>query len=312
MRVLTTLAERDYFYGLSALINSAVHFGPYVDKVVVGYRGPLPSWLPTLKHRDGVAYFKMTENLEVSLHEMTDEVTHMVHQKPRWCLKVMDELAPDATTILFMDSDIVVNNSMPFYDNWSEQGVGVCGDVNFHFSAFHPIRQKWSALAESAGRPTKNTIEGYYNSGFLLLRREYRSFLVDWNQAIDIFAPYSGDTSKFRVNNRLSTVLSANQDGLNLALMITDCPIALLGPDAMGFEGGIQLMYHILGQGKSWRKNYLLSSFDGRPPALADQAFWEFANGQKLQPYSSSTTKSKLLLIKVLRFFGRFYRGKQT
>ena len=48
MKVLTTLAERDYFLGLAALLNSVAAYGSHVDKVIVGYREALPDWLPPL------------------------------------------------------------------------------------------------------------------------------------------------------------------------------------------------------------------------------------------------------------------------
>lgn len=307
MRILTTLAERDYFLGLAALLNSAVHHGTYVDKVVVGYREELPSWLPERKPSRNGETFKLPSGLPVELVKL-DGSLHMVHEKPSWFKHLSEVLEPDAEEYFFFDSDIVINERMSFYGEWVAEGVGLCGDVLFVFDRRHPIRRKWSNLAQEQGAETVTALDHYYNSGFLAWKNEHRQFIADWNRAFAILAPHSGDMKKFRVKNRTATVLSTNQDSLNLAAMITEVPIAPIGPEAMGFNHGMRLMHHPIGP-KPWRRKFLREFFSGKPPREADVQFWRYVNGSELQPLSAGKVRQKFILTRALRFLARWYRG---
>ncbi|WP_116126097.1 hypothetical protein [Lewinella sp. IMCC34183] len=307
MRILTTLAEREYFLGLSALLNSAVHFGTYVDKVIVGYREGLPGWLPALTPSKFGKTFHTPSGLEVEFVEL-DGSLHMVHEKPKWFLHVTEVLAPDATEYFFFDSDIIINMRMSFYGEWVQEGVAICGDINYPFSRHHPIRQKWAALARAAGRPVVNELDEYYNSGFLGWTQETKGFIQDWNDAFAILAPHSGSMNEFRVNDRTAVVLSTNQDSLNLAAMITEHPISLIGPEAMGFEYGMRLMHHPIGS-KPWSRKFVSEFFRGRPPREADLIFWDYVNGSELQPMTSGKAKNMHRLCRGLRFGSRFYKA---
>ena len=305
MKILTTLAERDYFLGLAALLNSMAHYGTYVDKVLVGYRGELPEWLPPLKTSTHGVTFTAPDGLLVELVELSGS-KHMVHEKPKWFAHVTDVLAPDATEYFFFDSDIVINNRMSFYGEWVQEGVGVCGDVNFDFDPNHPIRQKWARLAEAAGAPVRNTIYGFYNSGFLAWRREHKQFIEDWNRAFAILAPESGDMKQFRVFDRTAIVQSTNQDSFNLAMMITEVPLSVIGPGAMSFTHGMQLMYHPIGP-KPWKRDFGRDFLRGSAPRQADIYFWRYVNGKVLQPMSAAAAARNLRWCRALRWLGRFY-----
>lgn len=307
MKILTTLAEKDYFLGLAALINSVGEHGTYVDKVIVGYREALPDWLPPLHPSTNGQSFRTGSGLEVELVEL-DGSLHMVHEKPKWFLHLTQVLAPNADEYYFFDSDIVINARMDFYGEWVKEGVAVCGDVNFIFDQRHPVRKKWAAVAEAAGRPVINKIDGYYNSGFLGWTQKTKQFINDWNDAFAMLAPYSGNMHEFRVNDRTAMVLSNNQDSLNLAMMITEQPISMIGPEAMGFIYGMRLMHHPIGP-KPWTRSFSKEFFNGKPPREADLIFWEYVNGTELNPLPNSKVKRMKQLCKTLRFGGRYYKS---
>ncbi|MEM9527873.1 MAG: hypothetical protein AAGA31_14765, partial [Bacteroidota bacterium] len=307
MKVLTTLAERDYFLGLAALLNSAVKHGTYVDKVIVGYREKLPDWLPELADSPNGQMFITSSGLEVELVELNGSL-HMVHEKPKWFLHVSEVLAPEADEYYFFDSDIIINKRMDFYGEWVQEGVAICGDVNFVFNRRHPIRKKWAAFARAAGRTVTNELDDYYNSGFLGWTKATKSFIKDWNDAFAMLAPHSGNMSEFRVFDRTATVLSTNQDSLNLAAMITDQPISLLGPEAMGFDYGMRLMHHPIGP-KPWKRGFVREFLGGKPPRESDIIFWENINGSELSPIPDAKAKRMVTLCKTLRFLARFYKG---
>ena len=305
MKILTTLAERDYFLGLAALLNSAAHFGTYVDKVIVGYREELPDWLPPLQVSTHGLTFTAPDGLVVELVELSGS-KHMVHEKPKWFAHVTDVLAPDATEYFFFDSDIIINKRMSFYGEWVEEGVGICGDVNFDFDPNHPIRKKWAKLAEAQGVPVRNEIHGFYNSGFLAWKQEHKQFIADWNRAFSILEPKSGDMKQFRVYDRTAVVQSTNQDSFNLAMMITEVPISTIGPEAMGFINGIQLMFHPIGP-KPWNREFGKDFLGGSAPRQSDVHFWRHINGPVLQPVPVAKADRMYKYCRALRWMGRFY-----
>ncbi|THH39286.1 hypothetical protein [Neolewinella litorea] len=307
MKIMTTLAERDYFLGLAALLNSMARHGTYVDKVIVGYREALPDWLPPLASSRHGQSFTTSGGVEVELVELNGSL-HMVHEKPKWFLHVTEVLAPEATEYFFFDSDIVINTRMDFFGEWVQEGVAICGDVNFVFNRRHPIRQKWARIAREGGRTITNELDDYYNSGFLGWTQETKSFIQDWNDAFALLAPHSGNMNEFRVYDRTAVVLSTNQDSLNLAMMTTDQPLSLMGPEAMGFIYGLRLMHHPIGP-KPWTRNFTREFFNGKPPRDSDLIFWENVNGSELQPVPDSKVRKMQRLCKTLRFGGRYYKS---
>ncbi|AKD03977.1 hypothetical protein PKOR_13805 [Pontibacter korlensis] len=307
MKILTTLAENDYFMGVAALVNSVVKHGTYVDRVIIGYRGQLPNWLPKLVNSKHGKSCTLKSGLELEL-VLLDSDLHMVHEKPKWFKHLARVIEPDANEYFFFDSDIVVINRMSFFGDWVKEGVALCEDVNFDMSSNHPVRQQWIKLAEEDGIEIKRIIERYYNSGFLGWSNKTIDFIDDWERCFRTLSRKSGDMKKFRVHDRTNTVLSANQDSLNLAAMTTSAPLSTIGPDAMGFKNGIHLMSHPIGP-KPWRRKFFKEYVRGSPPRNSDVLFWEYVNGTEFQPISSSITKRKQLLCKVLRGGARFYKS---
>jgi hypothetical protein len=90
--------------------------------------------------------------------------------------------------------------------------------------------------------------------------------------------------------------------------MITNCPISIIGPEAMGFHYGLPLMQHPLGP-KPWSRKFLKEVFTGWQPRTSDLSFWKNVNGE-IKPYSDSYVKRKIFVINLCRFIGRFYAKK--
>lgn len=306
MIVATTLAENKYFLGLSALLNSMVTNGKYIDKIVVGYRKELPNWLPKLNRSKNGLHCILTSGIELELIKIEGDL-HMVHEKPKWFKYFTDILEPNADEYFFFDSDIVIVNRMSFFGEWVNQGVAICEDVNSNMNRNHPIRKQWAGFANELGIDIQSEIDYYYNSGFLGWTRSTKAFLSDWDKSFEILAKRSGDMKQFRVNNRTHVVLSANQDSLNLATMITTTPISTIGPEAMGFKSGMRLMSHPIGL-KPWNRNYFIEFLDGNAPRMSDIDFWKNVNGSEFTPKSSFLVAYKIFLCKLLRGLSRFYR----
>jgi len=220
-------------------------------------------------------------------------------------------LYPEAQEYFFFDADIVILNRMSFFGEWIRRGVALCEDVNSYMAVNHPIRLYWQKAAEAKGIEVKNQLSRYYNSGFLGWKKEHTEFLADWGKCFGVLAEESGDMIQFRTLDRTYPVLSTNQDSLNLAAMTTLVPLSTIGPEAMGFKYGLNLMSHPLGP-KPWSRNFLADFIKGFPPRLSDLIFWQHANGSVFSPYSFFTIKRKIFTCKILRFFARFYERLDT
>ncbi|MEL7162717.1 MAG: hypothetical protein AAFN92_18305, partial [Bacteroidota bacterium] len=79
MRVITTLADKDYFFGFSALLNSIVAHGNNTDKIIVGYRNDLPTWLPQLIPFAFGHFFVSPAGIRVEFIPLEGE-KHVVHE----------------------------------------------------------------------------------------------------------------------------------------------------------------------------------------------------------------------------------------
>ena len=310
MIVATTLAENKYFLGLAALINSIVERGKYIDKIVVGYRHELPKWLPELHQSKNGKTCILNSGIELELVEMKGDL-HMVHEKPKWFRYFTEVLEPDAEEYFFFDSDIVIVNRMSFFGEWVKQGVAICEDVNNSMNRNHPIRKQWSRFAQESGYEVNSQIDWYYNSGFIGWTTQTKSFLKEWETCFEILAKRSGDMKQFRVNDRTYPVLSANQDSLNLAAMITSLPVSTIGPEAMGFKNGMHLMSHPIGS-KPWNRKYILEFLTGLQPRASDAAFWSSVNGSEFTPMNKVTVAYKRFICKFLRGLSRVYRKNDT
>ncbi len=310
MRVLATLASGDYFYGVAALVNSVVANGTYVDKVVVGYRGALPGWLPPLSpSRNGLG-FTLAGGLAVEFVEVAGD-RHMTHEKPAWFRLLTEVLEPDAEEFFYMDSDIVVVDRMDFFGRWVRQGVAFCEDVNHYMSDTNPIRLQWISLLAENGRQVNRRLNSYVNGGFLGWTRHTAQFIADWEECFRISLPHAGDTAKFTEHTRLDMIMFADQDSMNIAAMTTDCPVSIIGPSGMSFTYGVRLMAHALGP-KPWSRKFIADFFHGLPPRYIDLKFWEYLTAGPLVPFSRGKAARKVRRVKFLRFMSRFYRRSNT
>lgn len=308
MKIATSLAEHGYFYGLSALINSMTKNGTYFDKLVVGYRGALPGWLPKMSASKNGKSFTVSKGLEVELIEVTGDM-HMVHEKPNWLHYLITTLEPDAEEYCFFDSDLIVLNRMSFFGEWIGKGVAICEDVNGDMPENHPIRLEWKRIAEEKGLTVKRMPFKYYNSGFIGWKKSDNAFIDDWIVTFNILSQHHGNLKRGRNHDRTYPVQTANQDSLNVAYMVTDSFISTIGKEAMGFEYGMKLMVHpIGGKSKPWRKKYFSDFFKGKPPTQTDSIFWYYANSADLQPYSKMKIKWMLFVCTFLKGLSRFYR----
>ena len=98
-----------------------------------------------------------------------------------------------------------------------------------------------------------------------------------------------------------------DQDALNLAIMCTDSPLSVVGPEGMDFFPGGCMMSHAVGSPKPWRKKMLWSALSGQGPRLSDKAFWAHTQ-VPIQLFSGSRLRIKQLDVLLGAAVGRVIR----
>ncbi|HEY8966462.1 MAG TPA: hypothetical protein VIM58_08470, partial [Candidatus Methylacidiphilales bacterium] len=117
------------------------------------------------------------------------------------------------------------------------------------------------------------------NGGFLGLRRERLGFLNLWRDLVEAVAPSVGGLERWSAAGE-GPFHAADQDSLNVALMLTEEPVEFAPAAAMGFCPGETILPHTLGPRKPWRRPFLWPSLLGREVGPADEAYWRFAPGR--------------------------------
>lgn len=311
---ICTLFEGHYHYGLAALINS-LHINEYKGHIYVGYRGDLTDWCAKAQPDDllqwNTGYTLLLHNT-ISVHFLlVDTDYHLTNYKPQFMLQLLSGPANQCDSICYFDPDIILKCPWSFIDNWMTHGVAVVHEVIMNdMPDSHPTRMDWKNLIHRSGREVHNRISSYLNGGFCGISKENFDFLFTWAEIIQIAVDvYKQDPSNFASFSRTSLFWNIDQDAFNITAMCCNLPLSEIGPEAMDFEHGGQIMSHAVGSPKPWKKNYLHDALRGLPPSLAEKAFW--ANVDGLIPiYDKTYIRRKLTAINVASLIGRFYRRR--
>jgi hypothetical protein len=89
-------------------------------------------------------------------------------------------------------------------------------------------------------------------------------------------------------------------------MMATDVPLSIIGQDAMDFTPGGFLMSHALDEPKPWQRKFLLSALSGRPPAIAEKAYWQYADFP-IRLFTPLRTALARAALRTASAIGRFY-----
>ena len=303
-QVICTLYEGDFHLGVAVLINSIVTSG-FRGLFWVGNRGDLPPWTAQLTRReDGL--FEIGDALLG--FETIDSARHFGQFKPEFMSSVIDR-GIARRHIWYIDPDITVRCGWEFFERWVRHGVCLCQEITMGIMASnHPLRCEWMELARVAGwdEPFRQQ-ERYYNSGFVGMNIEHRAYLDIWKAALRLANTAGVKQDQFQKGTRAQTFYTVDQDTMNIATMYAQVPLTTLGPEGMGFITGGFTMYHTVGRTKPWRKKFLRSALDGRPPSGGDKHFLQCAGGP-LHPYTLGQLKRKRLSAQWATLIGRFFR----
>lgn len=277
--IICTLYEKKYHYGLAGFVNSLVHYG-FEGKVYAGYKQNegLPEW-SIISNKSGLSIMIVTEKIEL-IFIPEDTNYHFTNYKPAFLLKIM-EFEKDAINFFYFDPDIVITQKWILFEEWVKYGVGFCQDVNFYMPSNHISKKMWMDFASVLNFKEINKIDGYCNGGFVGLKRQHSQILENWKYLLDksIELGYTKINTSWYEPDDFSKVFgkTEDQDIMNLAMMVTDVPLSLAGPDAMGFQNGRRFMFHSIGSPKAWDISWR-NVFKRKKISLANIEFFKFIN----------------------------------
>jgi hypothetical protein len=149
--------------------------------------------------------------------------------------------------------------------------------------------------------------ERYYNAGFIGLPRAQAALLDTWIRVIEFARVEIGALGALKNSGPHALFHSADQDALNMALMLGNEPLNAAGPEAMDFLPGGHLLSHAAGGTKPWRGGFLRDALRGRPPGPAQKCFYDYADGP-LPVFAPGTLARLRTSLRLAALIGRFYR----
>ena len=301
-QVVCTLAERDYFCGAAALVNSLARAG-FEGTVVIGCRGAPPDWLGALARDPASDAYVVTPAVRLRLIEVGGG-WHLNNCKPGFIEDVLFTHYPASELVYYFDTDIVITHAWSTFARWAEGGVVLVLDpADTYMSPHHVYRRGWRELAARQGRTCRD-VTGYVNGGCVGLARPYAGFAAVWRSLMQELERDGADMRKMKNATGKLEFLRMDQDVLNAALMAADVPLSLLGPEAMSlFPWAGEVMPHAMWQMKPWKRNYVFDALRGFPPDRAHRAYWEYAD-QPIRIFSDAELRRKRLTLALGKAIG--------
>jgi hypothetical protein len=307
------LAEQSYFHGVAALTNSLVQQG-FRGRVMVGYRGHLPNWATELL-ADGAPFATVAPDVTMHFVVIDPAPPGIIARSP-WGLsnmkahflqQVATTHCPNLDVLYYFDVDIVIVCHWDHFRRWAEHGLVAVQDMaEPAMSAHHAYRHEWRAFAARAGFGCRE-ISGYYNSGCLGVSRENVPLLDVWARLQEQFAAEGGNMTRITAIGERPEYARMDQDLMNIALMVSPAPLAVLGREAMGCFPMTSIMLHAMVFQKPWIRRYVRDALKGFPPDLAHLGFWRHTNGP-LHSFTARERRQKRAQLRLAKWIGLLRR----
>lgn len=301
-----TLFEGDYHYGVAALVNSLYRVG-FRGTVWAGYRGVLPFWANV----DAQGRMAVGDGLALQFVPLSTP-WHLTNYKAKFMRELWDREGQAWSSLFYFDPDIVVRAKWTEFEHWASCGVAMVEDaMNGRIGPTHPLRARWCTFAKQQGyAPPARDGDVFCNGGYVGVSRNNRAFLPLWESLIErVFAAYELDPAVFMhyAHGRSFPFVSVDQDTLNLAAMLFEGPLSVVGPEGMDFNYGGYFMAHAIASPKPWRKGSVRSALRGVPPSSAIKTFWAHVE-KPIRVFGATTVRLSKLRIAAATLIGRFYR----
>ena len=318
-----TLFERDYHFGVAALVNS-LHRNGFKGNIYAGYRGQLPDWCNSASEGQtelGQELKIMAVSGDIQLYLIKlDTDYHLTNYKPDFMISLLEGLCRDVDSLFYLDPDIILTAPSYFLREWAEAGVAVCEDVNSPVQEYNPKRIAWREIYKKYDISLKFKNAIYANGGCLGVSKKNFDFVYLWRKVQDCMGMEIGglNRSSFAISDQLSErdagdfapFGKTDQDALNVALEAYNGPISYMTKEAMGLAPGMCILPHALGHSKPW-KNQLFRDWlrHGFKPRRIDVEFWNNA-GAPIRVFGEKRINIVKKEIKLLAFLSRFYSIK--
>lgn len=255
--------QKDYRYGAAALLNSLA---------AQGFRGRVIFATDSLQEYDHMVQQQARGAGIDVIFTVRSGVNHFAFVKPTLAAELLSTSAPHERVVYF-DPDIVLVAPFEFIDRWSQYGIALVEELQFYrMHDRHPVRLEWIDWLAARGRVIQRTLGMYFNSGFFTASSSAISWLRDWAWILAELE-VEGQTGPGVDRSRHRPFATWDQDAMNASLMLEDLPVSPMGPDAMGFTDTAIVLLHATGPEKPWRKRFIHSALQGRPPTLADRGW---------------------------------------
>jgi hypothetical protein len=299
-----TVAEGAYHFGVAALCNSLYRNG-FRGRTFVFYRGDLPGWAGDATDAGPWRELVVADDFAVCF-VLADGAWHLANGKPAFLRRVFDELLPTTDAVFYFDSDIVIECPWRFYEEWVGYGLALVQDMwDPYMYPTHIYKRRWRAQAERLGYNCRD-VAGYFNSGFLGVRREDSEFLAVWDAIMQAIPVCGGDMRRIKLNDHTHPFNKMDQDAMNAAVLATTLEIANGSQEMMEIFPWAQIMSHAINFQKPWRRRYLWDALQGFPPGRPHLAYWRNVAGP-IEPYSPAELKLKRIDVAAGRLIARLH-----
>jgi hypothetical protein len=303
--VVCTVAEGIYHFGVAALCNS-LHRHGYRGQVWVGWRGALPGWAAAATGGAGPwQELAVDDDFSVCFVEIGGS-NHLTNCKPAFLRRTLMEFAPQAGSVFYFDSDVVVRGDWSFFEEWVSYGVALMQDVwDTAMLPNHVFKKRWKAHAAKLGYQCRD-VPGYYNGGFVGVRREDIRFLEVWEDLVASIAAAGGDLGRLRTGDPSHLFHKMDQDALNAAVLAANVEIASGSKEMMEIFPWSAVIAHAIDFKKPWKRNYLVDAAQGYPPGRPHLAYWQNVDGP-ISAYSRGRLAMKRVEVGLARVIGRVH-----
>ena len=301
---ICTVAEGQYHFGVAALCNS-LYRHDYRGSVWVGYRGALPGWAAGTVDLGKWRELTVAHGFKVCFVPV-DGPWHLANYKPMLLRRVLEELAPEAQALIYFDSDIVIRCRWDFFEEWVDRGVALVQDMwDPGMLPTHIFKKRWADHARTLGYDARDVL-GYFNSGFLGVRRSDIGFVQVWERILQSIAAAGGDMSRLKLDDPNHIFYKMDQDALNAAVLASTAEIVTGGQEMMEIYPWGEVMAHAMHFKKPWKRKYLWDALNGFPPGRPHLAYWQNIDGP-IRSYSNIALLMKRLDIGAARIVGRLH-----
>lgn len=259
--IIFTLFESNYYYGVGALINSAVRCD-FKGRFIIGFKSKLPFWINQLTKKSSFYLIPNYENIEIEFTEIKSDL-HLRYYKA-FLFKELLEKYP-LHKLFYFDPDITIIGDWDFFERWVENGVGLVLNDCYPIMPYnHPLKHEWAKIY-NYDVEKGDLFNFYVNSGFMGGNENLTNIITQWKFNILKLVKNGYDLSshkcpveKTHSYKRLNPI-TGDQDILNATIIENygTTKFSIMGPEGMGFTQGGYVMLHNTGS-KTWNKNFIL------------------------------------------------------